>query len=194
MRKADAIVSNPNLIHLTVLCINTLYKKVKEDSIDADKLELIKIDLKSWCGLFLKTFQTREVILHISMHLFTTYQNVCYCMVNINYFNQQGLEKLNDVNAKAYFKGANMKGLDTLQQLLHKRCCIRTLQNEGHVREKRAIKCGICNEPDHNKKTCMNPCTKCKEQIYCRHLKKIKLPINHLWVPACYEYTTLSSL
>ena len=52
--------------------------------------------------------------------------------------------------------------------------------DEGHVREKRAIKCGNCNEPDHNKNACMNPCTKCKEQIYCQHLKKIKLTINHM--------------
>ena len=155
----------------------TVYKRVKEDSIDANKLELIKIDLKSWCGLFLKTFQTREVTLYPCICLPHTRMFDIVC--NINYFNQQGLEKLNDVNAKPYFKGTNMKGLDTLRQLLHKRC-ITTLQNEGHVREKRAIKCGNCNEPDHNKRTCMSPCTKCKEQIYCQHLKKIKLTINHM--------------
>lgn len=55
---------------------------------------------------------------------------------NIAYFNQQGMEKHNDVASKNYFRSSNHRGISALRQLLLKKYRIQFLEAAGYERVK----------------------------------------------------------
>ena len=82
-------------------------------------------------------------------------------MSNISFFNQQGLEKLDDTTTKMFFGGTNMKGKDAL-----KRSRITTLENEGCAREKGKVRCRNCCKEGHTILTCSENCMLCNVHKY----------------------------
>ena len=74
---------------------------------------------------------------------------------NISTFNQQGLEKLNDVTPKQFQRSTNHHDIQALQQILEKRNRIEMLEDQGFQRVKNEQKCSICKERGHNKRTCI---------------------------------------
>ena len=50
---------------------------------------------------------------------------------NVNFFNQQGLEKFNYVCTKIFFRGKNMRGIEALEQLMQKPQRLSFLEDRG---------------------------------------------------------------
>ena len=67
-------------------------------------------------------------------------------------FSQQGLEKLNDVITKDYFRGTNHR--NCLTQILLKLNRLDELSDEGYVRSKEVYTCKSCKQQGHNIRTC----------------------------------------
>ena len=85
-------------------------------------------------------------------------------------FTQQGLEKLNDIVTKTYFRASSHRGVEALRQVIEKRNRIEYLVDHGSKRVKRFdITCTNCQTNGHNRLTCTNPCKGCGEP-YSRHL------------------------
>ena len=99
---------------------------------------------------------------------------------NINFFNQQGLEKFNDTCTQTYFKGTNMKVIDALKQLLKKKIRLDIMNADGYERVKKMHLCRNCKAQGHTILTC----TICTETCCCRHLKMK----DNSWVPSCLLY------
>ena len=60
---------------------------------------------------------------------------------NITIFNQQGLEKLNDVTTKHFQRGTNHHDTSALKQILQKHTRLQTLERFGYQRKKAIQKC-----------------------------------------------------
>ena len=137
-------------------------------------------DILSWLKLFLGCYSTKDVTPYI--HAFVNH--VCeflYKYHNISFFNQQGLEKLNETTTKMFFRGTNMKGKNALTHLILKRSRITTLENKGSFREKRKVRCRYCYKDGHTILTCSENCMSCNVHKYKTHLVKV----DKLWIPSC---------
>jgi len=67
-------------------------------------------------------------------------------------FSQQGLEKLNDIITKDYFRGTNHR--NCLKQILCKLNHLEELNDEGYIHSKEKYTCKICKKQGHNSCTC----------------------------------------
>lgn len=84
-------------------------------------------------------------------------------------FTQQGLEKLNDITTKNFFRSSCLR-VEALKQLIEKQNRIEHLNDTGKKRAKLfEVTCLNCVEHGHNRLTCANPCQHCGEP-YCTHL------------------------
>ena len=73
---------------------------------------------------------------------------------NISYFCQQGLEKLNHLVTKWYFRSTNF-GSSSLKQIMQKQHRIHLLEEKCKRQPKWQVTCSLCNKQDgHNKRTC----------------------------------------
>ena len=101
----------------------------------ADQVERYEQKIKKWTQDFLQLFQTRDV---------TPYMHAFWCHVpqflhlygNISNFNQQGLEKCNDIISKDYFRSTNHQNVDALRQLMLKKQRLQHLEAKGAQRVK----------------------------------------------------------
>ena len=160
-----------------------LISEIKGYSYDDWKIDSIKAGLVSWLDEFLALFQSKDVTPYI--HAFVNHvPEFLQLHGDLNVFNQQGLEKFNDVSTKMFFKGTNMRGIEALRQSMLKRHRIHVLETEGHVRERRIIKCRNCQGSGHTVLTCMNPCGDCGTAICCKHLTKV----GNVWLKECIQY------
>ena len=160
-----------------------LISEIKGYSYDDWKIDSIKAGLVSWLDEFLALFQSKDVTPYI--HAFVNHvPEFLQLHGGLNVFNQQGLEKFNDVSTKMFFKGTNMRGIEALRQSMLKRHRIHVLETEGHVRERRIIKCRNCQGSGHTVLTCMNPCGDCGTAICCKHLTKV----GNVWLKECIQY------
>ena len=110
---------------ICLLKISLIYLMLHLKSFHSFALECLPfIDLLKMyksCGMIFMHYivayvTTKDVTPYI--HAFANH--VCeflYQYHNISFFNQQGLEKLNDTTTKMFFRGTNMKGKDALKQL-----------------------------------------------------------------------------
>ena len=160
-----------------------LYCRICSDYLNDVEIDQLQGDINEWIELFLKCFPTDNVTPYI--HAFACH--VCEFLKkynNISYFNQQGLEKLNDTTTKMFSRGTSMRGSDALKQLMLRRSRITILENEGHTREKRDIHCRNCQSEGHT--TCSTLCSSCDESVCCRHLEKTVLNCGKkVWVTSC---------
>ena len=107
-----------------------------------DTIEL-EWDIKNWVDLFLKQYQTKNVTpyIHAFAHhvpeFIQRYGSICK-------FNQQGLEKLNDLTTQHYLRGTNHRELEALTQVMQKRNRMEELENNGYKRSQRKNHCSIC--------------------------------------------------
>ncbi len=94
---------------------------------------------------------------------------------NIAIFNQQGLEKLNQIQTVDFFRSTNYRGVEALNMLLQKSNRLHDLEDNGFRRIKITHKCSNCSVTGHNLKTCTNPCTTCGFPTFYSpsHIKKL---------------------
>ena len=144
---------------------------LKADTFSEAEVNSLKDDIWSWFLLFLETYQASDVTPYIHAFVFHV-PEFLLLHGNINFFNQQGLEKLNDVSTKNFFRGTNMRDNEALKQLFAKRCRVQLLEDQGFERIRRDIHCHNCGMTDHNILKCMTPCTNCFEPICSAHLVK----------------------
>ena len=86
------------------------------------------------------------------MYLHVIYLNFLQNMVlYVAPFSQQGLEKLNDIITKHYFRGTNHHTMNSLNQILNR---LEELSDEGFVHSKEIHTCTLCKESGHNSRTC----------------------------------------
>ena len=72
---------------------------------------------------------------------------------NVVDFCQQGLEKLNDMITKWYFRSTNYSKT-ALTQIMHKQYRIRQLEGKCRRAPKFQMTCSKCDKTGHNKRTC----------------------------------------
>ena len=110
-----------------------------------------KIKVNKWLEKFLSVYQVKNVTPHI--HLLTCHiPQFLKKYGTIALFSQQGLEKLNDVITKDYFRGTNHR--NCLTQILLKLNCLEELSDEGYVRSKEVYTCKSYKQQGHNIRTC----------------------------------------
>jgi hypothetical protein len=89
---------------------------------------VIKIRNEKWLKTFLKVYQTSKVTPY--MHIFVYHLPKLYELHgNIDFFNVNGLEKLNDFTRMDYFRSTN-KTQESLKQIFFKRCRIDYLKEK----------------------------------------------------------------
>ena len=110
-------------------------------------------DIKNWVKLFLQQYQTKNITPYI--HAF-----VCHVPEFIGHhggicqFNQQGLEKLNDITTQHYLRASNHRDMEALIQVLQKRNRLEELENSGYKRTVELRHCSICGSLSHTIKKC----------------------------------------
>ena len=122
----------------------------KEDS-DYDD---INMRTKAWVNDFTSIYQAKDVTPYIhsfAMHI----PEFLKLYGNIATFNQQGLEKLNDITTKQFQRSTNHPDIQALQQILQKKNRIELLEDQGFQRVKNEQKCSVCKKRGHNKRTCI---------------------------------------
>ena len=86
-------------------------------------------------------------------------------------FNQQALEKKNDVITKIFFRSSNHQGDTALRQIIEKQNRLEHLESVGVKKIKlREIQCSNCKTEGHNRLTCPAPCQMCTFTPYKDHL------------------------
>ena len=118
-----------------------------------DNTNELQKEIKNWVKLFLRQYQTKNITPYV--HAFAChipefireFENVCK-------FNQQGLEKLNDVTTQHYMRASNHREAEALTQVMEKRNRLEELENNGYKRTIRPRHCSICHNPGHNKRKC----------------------------------------
>ena len=142
-------INIPALLRSSYKCVNKvkklrddfygLYCRICPDYLNDVAIDQLQRDINEWVEVFLKCFPTDNVTPYIHVAFAC---HVCEFLKkynNINFFNQQGLQKLIDTSTKMYFRGTNMGGSDALKQLMLRRSRITILENEGCTHEKRDI-------------------------------------------------------
>lgn len=128
-------------------------QRINAETFTTEEISQLQMDLNQWMTCFLGVYQSRHV---------TPYMHAFVCNVpefltlygNITQFTQQGMEKLNDVSTKYYFRATNHHRQESLAQLLLKRNRIEELEDKGNIRQKRDLHCSLCKQCGHNKSTC----------------------------------------
>ena len=154
-----------------------LIKALKEDYISTEKVLEIHRKIKRWMGDFLATFQAKDITPYMHAFLYHVVE-MLIMHKNINFFNQQGLEKLNDSCTKDFFKSTNMKEMDALKQIMYKRHRIQVLEMEGHARVERANKCSNCSMGGHSIRTCQDKCMYCDSVCFVHFICRKMLTTN----------------
>ncbi len=120
--------------------------------INCDSKEL-QSDLKSWVRMFLKIYQTKNVTPYIHSFVYHVPEFIekygC-----IGKFNQQGLEKLNDVTTVNFLKSTNRRKSEAYKQILQKWNRLEQLEDSGYKRSQRDYRCSICQELGHSRRAC----------------------------------------
>ena len=129
----------------------TIIQELNKKDCDSTKFEA---DAKGWVILFTSIYQRKDVTPY--MHAFAMHipEFLRLNHGNISIFSQQGLEKLNDVSTKHFQRSSNHRNEEALTQMLQKGNRIEILRDNGYERIKRQQKCSICNDTNHNKRTC----------------------------------------
>ena len=101
--------------------------------------------------------------------------------INVAHFNQQGMEKYNNITSKDYFRSSNHRGIAALEQLFLKKQRVQFLEAAGCERVKKSNKCSNCQDHGHTIKTCTMKCKLYDYAICFGHLEKV----DRKWVQKC---------
>jgi len=119
-----------------------------------DNLDVVEFErrARAWVELYAATYQTKNVTPY--MHIYANHvAESIKINGDINRFSQQGLEKLNDLITKWYFRGTNHKGVTALTQIIQKKNRSDVLK--GCKRKlKFNVTCSVCKVPGHNATSC----------------------------------------
>ena len=157
-----------------------LYIKLRKTYKNEEEIHQLKREITIWTQDFLHIYQSSHI---------TPYMHAFRCHVpdflklygNIGNFNQQGLEKYNDIVSKDYFRSSNHRGVEALKQIMLKKNRIQHLEAKGAERVKNSYLCSNCKMQGHSIKKCTEKCSSCDAQICCAHLLKI----NGKWSKKC---------
>ena len=157
---------------------------LKLDYNDKKEVDALQMKIKDWLKKFTNSgiYQAKDV---------TPYMHALFCHVpeflsmycNLNFFNQQGMEKYNDLASKDYFRSTNHRGVECLRQMFLKKNRLQFLQGVGCERIKLSYKCSNCNNNGHTIKTCTAKCSSCDHNVCCGHLQKV----HGKWVKKCLQ-------
>lgn len=96
-----------------------IIRDLKLDYMDKDDVQAFKIKVRNWLKTFTENgmYQTKAV---------TPYMHALYCYVPeflslYHFFNQQGMEKCNDLASKDFFRSTNHRGVECLRQMFLKK-------------------------------------------------------------------------
>ena len=153
---------------------------LKLDFPTEESIKQLQIKLQTWFQQFLHIYQAKDV---------TTYMHAIYHNIpeflrlyqNVAFFNQQGMEKYNDIASKDYFQSSNHRGICALEQLFLKKQRVQFREGAGYERVKESGRRSNCDTQDHNIKTCTKPCKLCTYAVCCGHLEKVEKK----WVQKC---------
>ena len=111
---------NPKAVHICKLWSDfmLLIKTLKEDYISTERASEIHRRIEQWMDDFLAIYQAKDITPYMHAFLYHVVE-MLIIHKNINFFNQPGLEKLNDSCTKDLFKSTNMKGMDALKQIMY---------------------------------------------------------------------------
>ena len=149
-----------------------LYTNMRQTFHKHEEIDAFSQSVCTWIQEFLSIYQTIDV---------TPYMHAFCCHVpqflrlygNIEYFNQQGLEKYNDQASKDYFRSTNHRNREALNQLFLKKHRIQFFEARGAERVKGSYCCRNCGEMGHSIKKCTNQCTTCGVAVCLTHLFKV---------------------
>ena len=116
----------------------------------ADNPNDLQQDIKNWVSQAVPDQKYYSLVHSFAFHVpefIAKFSSVCR-------FNQQGLEKLNDVTTQHYLRGTNHREMQALTQVMQKRNRLEELENMGYKRTVRERHCSVCGESTHNKRTC----------------------------------------
>ena len=133
-----------------------------------------------WFSNFVYIYQIKDVTPYIHA-LFFHVPEFLIMHNNLNYFNQQGLEKYNDISSKHYFRASNHRGVESLKQIFFKKNRLQLLEAAGYEGIKNGYRCRNCGNNGHTIKTCTAKCDNCEYNSCCGHLVKV----NGKWIASC---------
>lgn len=104
---------------------NSLYMDVKRNRLQHQEISRLA---KEWARLYLTIYHSKNITpyIHIFIHHLCQFNELHF---DVNSFNMQGLEKLNDMTTRQYFSATNKKEKEFLKQILNKRNRIEYLSS-----------------------------------------------------------------
>nr|XP_054750436.1 LOW QUALITY PROTEIN: uncharacterized protein LOC129256207 [Lytechinus pictus] len=134
--------------------------KVLMDSLNQnmsdDQISDFEKAARKWVDLYgSNLFLSKDVTPY--MHIFSNHlPEAMRLHGNVVDFCQQGLEKLNHLVTKWYFRSTNFSKA-ALKQIIHKQFRINKLEGKCRRAPKFQMTCTACNKSGHNKRTCKGP-------------------------------------
>ena len=120
----------------------------KEDKFNAAEITTLKLKIKKWIERFLKVYRVHDTTPY--MHILTHHVGeMVEAHGNLAQFCQQGLERINDIISKMYFRSTNQK-VNGLTQIILKTKRIQYFEDEGVPRKKRRYLCSTCGGEGHS--------------------------------------------
>ena len=113
--------------------------------------ETVKQAAIKWLTLFLEIYQTK----HVTPYMHTLVYHIPKFISlhgSLARFSQQGLERLNDIITKDYFRSTNHRN-DALQSLMMKLNRIEELRDTEEQKQYQKHCCTLCEQPGHNSHT-----------------------------------------
>ena len=130
----------------------SLMAQLNQDMTDED-IDMFEQSAKEWVKLYAgRLYLSKDATpyMHIlAFHL----PEAMRLHGNVVDFCQQGLEKLNDMVTKWYFRSTNYDST-ALKQIMHKQHRLRNLEGKCRREPKFQVTCSVCKHTGHNKRTC----------------------------------------
>ncbi|KAJ8018072.1 hypothetical protein HOLleu_44137 [Holothuria leucospilota] len=128
----------------------TFLKKLSYTSSEIDQFE---VDAKLWVQLFMKVYLKKDITPYMHVLQFHVAETL-RLHGNVSFFSQQGLEKLNDIVTKWYFRSSNFRGKESLKQVMMKQNRMNYLRPSCSRVKTLTVKCKQCGTDGHNKRSC----------------------------------------
>ena len=117
-----------------------------------EQIDEFESSAKAWIDLYCNVYLAKDITPYMHVLAFHI-PEVMRLYGNPTYFCQQGLEKLNDLVTKWYFRATNF-GKTALKQIMLKQNRLRHLETKCKRAPRWVVKCSSCHQDGHNKATC----------------------------------------